>query len=848
MELPKKYDPKISEKKWQKYWEKESIYKFDANDTKRELYTIDTPPPTVSGEMHLGHSFSYSQMDFMARYQRMTGKNLFYPFGTDDNGLATERLVERKNNVRSVNMKRSDFIKLCLTTLNKIRPNFIQDWKNIGMSCDFSLFYSTINDHCRKLSQWSFIDLYKKGLEYRKYAPIIFCPECQTAIAQVEMDDKESKSTLNYIKAEMEEGSFLIYATTRPEVLYGCVGMSINEAGHYVKIKYKNEELIVSEEALEKFKDYKILKKFQGVDLIGKKVKIPIADITVSISHDELTATEFGSGIVYYCTYGGVECIDWLTRHPKVEPINVMGLDGKYNKLSGKLQGLNSEQARVKVLEDLEKQNYLLWKEPIRHIINVHERCGTPIEYVATEQWFIKVLDLREKLLKIGNTMNWYPNHMKNRYDNWTKGLKWDWCISRQRHFGVPIPVWYCKKCNTEIIANEKNLPVDPIEDKPPLKKCKCGGTKFIPEKDVLDTWATSSLTPQLAGELIKGSKNYKSVYPMDLRPQAHDIITFWLFNTVVKSQLHWQRNPWRNITISGWALDPHGKKMSKSKGNVIHPQEMVKQYNADALRFWAAGSKLGEDLSFQEKDLITGKKTVVKLWNASKFAIMHLENFKYDTHELEVIDKWILTKLQKLIKSCTESFEKYEYSKVKQETDNFFWNLFCDYYLEIVKDRLYNPDKFHKGARESAQYALYEAVLNILKLFAPIMPYITEEIYHLYFAKKENLKSIHISRWPDYNEKLVDNNAEKAGDHAVDIIAAVRKYKSEKALSLKEPIKQLTIQCSKSVRELLELILSDLKSTTKSLDIEFGKAKIEVSEHIKINIKLETAENSLST
>ncbi len=810
MELPKDYDSKTSEKKWQEYWEKEEIYRFDKDDTKRELYTIDTPPPTVSGQMHLGHSFSYSQQDFVARYQRMRGKNVFYPYGTDDNGLATERLIEKMKNVRSVKMKRSEFIKLCLDTLDEIRPAFVQDWKNIGMSCDFSLFYSTINDHCRKISQKSFLDLYKAGREYRKEAPMMICPLCRTAIAQVEMEDKELESYLCYIRVKAETGEELVFATTRPELFPACVGISV----HPDDKRYKH--------------------------LIGKQIKLPLINRSVPLTADIATDMEYGSGVVYYCTYGGVDCIEWLERHKEVEPIHIMGLDGIYNEKAGKYKGMNSHDARLAVIEDLEKASAIVKLEKIKHNVNVHERCGTEIEYVATKQWFIRYLDLKDDFLKAGSELTWYPPFMKNRLDNWIKGLKWDWCISRQRHFGVCFPVWYCKNCDHEILADENSLPVDPMEDASPVRHCpKCKGQEFIGEKDVLDTWATSSLTPLLAGELIKGSLNYEHIYPMDLRPQAHDIITFWLFNTLVKNQLHFQKNPWKSVMISGWALDPHGKKMSKSKGNVIAPQEMIEKYSADALRFWAAGSKLGDDLPFQEKDLVTGKKMATKMWNASKFAIMHLENFKYDTYELETMDKWLLTKLQKVIKNCTESMDAYEYSKAKQELELFFWNVFCDNYLEIVKDRLYNPDKYITTKKLSAQLALYESTLNILKLAAPIMPYITEEIYHLYFSSKEKKKSIHVSAWPQYNSSLLDEEAENAGDYLVRILSAVRKFKSEKGMSLKQELKSVVIECSPPVRELIEKVYDDLKAVTLAKDIEFETADPDIDTEIRIQISL---------
>ncbi|MEM4397877.1 MAG: valine--tRNA ligase, partial [Candidatus Woesearchaeota archaeon] len=595
------YNPKESEQKWQKYWQENNIYSFDANDETRELFVIDTPPPTVSGKMHLGHAFSYSQQDFIARYQRMKGKNVFYPFGTDDNGLATERLIEKMKNVKAVKMKRSDFIKLCLDTLEEIRPDFVQDWKNIGMSCDFDLFYSTINDHCRKLSQKSFVDLYKKGREYRKESPTIWCPECQTAIAQVELEDKELDSTFNDIvfKIVDEKNNFvenLIIATTRPELLSSCVAVFVHPDD-------------------DRYKKY-----------IGKKAKVPLFEHIVPIIADERVSMDKGTGCVMCCTFGDQTDIEWYKAYNLPLRVSITK-DGRMTELSGKYKDMKIVDARKEIINDLKNSGLLINQKQIKHNVNVHERCGTPIEILNTKQWFIKYLDLKEDFKKAGLQLKWYPDFMKSRLINWIDGLQWDWCISRQRFFGVPFPVWYCSKCDYEVIADEKNLPVDPIETKCPLEKCpRCNSNDFVPEKDVLDTWATSSITPILAIELVKGTKNYEKLFPMDLRPQAHDIITFWLFNTLVKSQLHRNKNPWKNVMISGWALDPHGKKMSKSKGNVIAPQEMIEKYSADSLRFWAAGSKLGDDLPFQEKDLVTGKKMITKMWNASKFVLMHLK------------------------------------------------------------------------------------------------------------------------------------------------------------------------------------------------------------------------------
>jgi|ETNmetMinimDraft_2_1059921.scaffolds.fasta_scaffold03099_4 valyl-tRNA synthetase len=834
MKLPKHYDSKESEPKWQQYWIKEKIFAFDP-DSSKKIFSIDTPPPTVSGKMHIGHAFMYSQMDFIARFKRMQGFNLFYPFGTDDNGLATERLIEKMKGVKGSRMDRSEFAKLCIDTLDKeLRPEYLADWKRIGISCDWNIFYTTIDEHSQKISQRMFLDLVKKKRVERKFSPITFCPQCQTAIAQVEMEDVEKKTELVYVKGKVESGEFIIYATTRPELHPSCVGVSIDAEGDYVTVELKDKERwIISEDAVETMKEefgFKVLETYKGKKIVGKKVDIAFAEKPVAISHDESAKTEYGTGVVYYCTYGGLDCVEWMARHTDVEAINIMDFTGTYS--LGPYKGMKSEEARKEVIIDLEQQNLLIKKESMGHTANVHERCGTPIEYVATEQWFIRYLDLKKDFLKRGNELKWYPAHMKNRFDNWVKGLQWDWCISRQRFSGVPFPVWYDKEGNP-VYADEKDLPVDPLKDLP--KGYKKG--EVTPEKDVMDTWATSSLTPQLAAELFKDKPVYKKLLPMDLRPQAHDIITFWLFNTVVRSHLHDDRLPWKDVMISGWALDPRGKKMSKSKGNVVEPQKVIEQYSADSLRFWSAASKLGDDLAYQEKDLVTGEKFITKLWNASKFALMHLEDYKgKKPKNLESVDAWILSKMSSIIKSATASFEKYEYSKARAELDVFFWHDFCDQYLEMVKDRLYNPDVRGKAERESAQYALYETLLAVLKVMAPIMPHITEEIYHLFFASREKCKSIHISSWPTLD--MVDAKSDALGALAVFAVTQARKAKTEKNLSLKEPIVSLALKGTVSKKD-FETIRDDIVAATKAEEVVYeqldSKSEIDFEADVRI-------------
>lgn len=816
--IPKKYSALEQEEKWQQFWKENNIYKFDKKDTTKEIFSIDTPPPTVSGKMHMGHAFGNSQQDFIARYKRMQGFNVLQPFGTDDNGLPTKLLIEKLKKVRANDLDRKEFRELCLNTLNnELKPSYTNDWKRLGISCDFDVTYSTIDKHSQKISQKSFIDLYKKGRQYRTQAPAMYCPKCQTAISQVECEDENIDSFFNDIVFKINNQE-LIIATTRPELLPACVAIFY----HPEDDRYKNLE--------------------------GKKATVPLFNFEVPIIADPRADPQKGTGIVMCCTFGDQTDMEWQKAHnlPIKEAI---GRNGKMTSLAQKYEGLKIEQARKEIIQDLKENSLLKNQKPITHAVNVHERCGTPIEFVHSKQWFVKYLDLKEDMLKWGEELNWHPHHMKNRYDNWVKGLSWDWCISRQLPFGIPFPVWYCEDCEEVILADENKLPVDPTQDKPPVEKCpKCNSTKFIPETDIINTWATSSLSPTIVKELFRNEPVYEKLNknPESLRPQGHDIISFWLFNTVVKSKLHYDMIPWTNCFINGWMLDPKGKKMSKSKGNVIEPQEMIKKYSADCLRYMAASIGLGEDVAFNEKYLIQGKKTITKIFNATKFAIMHLEDLDtqkikdYNFDELEPTDKWILSKSQDTIKQATEFLDIFEFSKAKAVVENFFWQDLCDNYLEISKDRLYNPDTYGSNKRESAQIALYHTLLNTLKGFAPFLPFITEECYQMYFANVDNNISIHATNWPKVNPEEISEQYHKIGENLIHIIGLVRKYKSENQKSLKAQISNLTIETTKDIIESLKLCELDFKATTKAKEINYKEITTIEDSNIKATFETE--------
>ncbi|MEA3398893.1 MAG: class I tRNA ligase family protein, partial [Patescibacteria group bacterium] len=575
-------------------------------------------------------------------------------------------------------------------------------------------------------------------------------------------------------------------------------------------------------------------------------------DFEVPILEDDKADPEKGTGLVMCCTFGDQMDMEWQKKHklPIKEAINKFG---KMTDLAGKYSGQKIKDARVHILHDMNELGLLKEQKEISHAVNVHERCGTPIEFIHSKQWFIKYLDLKEDMMKWGEEFTWHPKYMKNRYDNWVKGLAWDWCISRQLPFGIPFPVWYCKDCDEVIIAKEEDLPVDPTIDKAPVDACpKCGCKEFVPENDIINTWATSSLTPTIVTELFKDKPVYKKLKnnPFDFRPQGHDIISFWLFNTVVKSHLHYEMSPWKNAFINGWMLDPKGKKMSKSKGNVVEPREMIKKYSADALRFMSASSTLGEDLPFPEKDIAAGKKTVMKIFNASKFVHIHLEDYDVKTDiagtNLQAMDKWMLQKLNETITEATEQFDKFHFFKAKASIDKFFWKVLCDNYLEIVKDRLYQPEINGDDLRLSAQATLYHTLLAVLKLYSPFVPFVTEEVYSWHYKQyvvngdQGAVESIHISSWPKLDVRFNFEQDAKAGDLAIKIISAVRKIKSQEHLSQKHEVLKLTIPCTEEEKSLLETVVEAIKRTISAKEIIINAdAKESMSEEVILDCEL---------
>jgi valyl-tRNA synthetase len=810
MSLSKHYEADKVEQQNQSIWEEEGIYHF-SRESRNAVYSIDTPPPTVSGNLHLGHVYSYSQTDFIARYRRMRGDNVFYPMGYDDNGLPTDRLVEKRFGVRAMDLERADFIDKCLRVSEETEQEYMELWKRIGLSIDWRYTYRTIDERSRRIAQYSFLDLFKKGLVYRRDAPTIWCPECQTAIAQADLNDLDRETEFTTLAFKVDDGRILPVATTRPELLPACVAIFI----HPDDQRYHK--------------------------LIGRTATVPLFGQSVPILVDHAVEPDKGTGAVMCCTFGDVTDVAWWYTH-QLPLVELISPSGTLSPVAKDFANLPINEARKEIKNTLEKGQFVISTSPTRQSIRVHERCDTPAEYIITPQWFIRILDQKDSLLDAGEMVSWHPPHMKLRYRAWVENLKWDWCISRQRYFGVQFPLWYCKGCREIILADESQLPVDPIVDTPHLACPQCGSHEYIPESDVFDTWMTSSMTPQIVGGWQDDPSLYEKVYPFSLRPQAHEIIRTWAFYTIFKSKNHFNQIPWDHVAISGWGIAGEGMgKVSKSRGGgPMPPLDMIGLYSADALRYWSASTSLGKDAIISEDKIQIGARLLTKIWNVARFIERFLTDYSppASTPQLSPADQWILSSLQRLIERATQLFDNYEYATTKSEVETFFWTELADNYLEMSKQRLY--DKSNKGF-DGARFTLYHVFLSVLKLFAPILPHITDEIYRNLYSHVEGIPSIHRSSWPIADKNLVNIQADQIGMLLVAIATFVRKFKSEQNLSLGTTLTRLIVVTQEvHLAEALRLANADLTSITRA-------EKIDVLQDVRSDLPFQNLQNGIS-
>jgi valyl-tRNA synthetase len=842
------------EAKWSQVWEREDCYRFDAQAPRHQVFAIDTPPPTVSGSLHVGHVFSYTHTDAVARYQRMRGKAVFYPMGWDDNGLPTERRVQNHFGVRCdpsvaydpsfqppaepserepVSISRPNFVELCLRLTETDERAFEELWRRLGLSVDWSLTYTTIGAHAQRVSQRSFLSLLARGEAYQLEAPTLWDVDFQTAVAQAELEDRERPGAMNRVRFRTEDGADALIETTRPELIPACVAL----------LAHPDDQ--------------------RQSALVGKDAITPLFGTRVPVLTHPLVDPEKGTGIVMVCTFGDLTDVVWW-RELSLPVRSVLGADGRLAEVPWGAEGWESQdlerarreyeqlagrtvnQARKRILELLGEAGEIVGEPTqITRAVKFFEKGERPVEIVTSRQWFFRTTAHTDQLIARGRELHWHPPYMRARYEDWVHGLTGDWCVSRQRFFGVPFPVWYpidqqgAVRYEQPIAADESQLPVDPSTDLPEgftaEQRGQPGG--FVGDPDVMDTWATSSLTPQIAAGLAaarapegEGEELFARVFPMALRPQAHDIIRTWLFSTVLRAQLDYEELPWSNAAISGWVLDPDRKKMSKSKGNVVTPMHLLEEYGADAVRYWAASGRPGTDTAFDAQQMKVGRRLAVKLLNASKFALADLPD--EGGALTSPLDRAMIARLARVVAEATDCFEGYDYARALERVEVFFW-WYCDYYLELVKGRRYDAGETEAGrdGAASVSRALRRSLSVFQRLLAPFLPFVAEEVWSWWQPG-----SVHRAEWPSA-EELGEALGERKGEArdariedealavAADVLKDVRKAKSEARRPMRAPVARVLVRDTAARLAALQLGLDDLRAAGSIEAVETAEA-----------------------
>ncbi len=785
MTIPKEYIPQEIEEKWQQAWDM-SMYHFDWADKTRPQYIIDTPPPYPTGNFHIGNSLNWCYIDFVARYKRMCGFNVMFPQGWDCHGLPTEVKVEEVHGITKNQVSRPEFRKMCeeLTSSNIEKMKLTMH--KLGFSTDWSNEFITMDPAYYTKTQKSFVKMRDMDRLYQSEHPVNWCPRCETAIAFAEVEYEARQTKLNFLHFDKLE-----IATTRPELLAACVAVAINpEDGRF------NSH-------------------------IGQTVKVPLFDHDVPVIGDTEVDASFGTGVVMICTFGDKQDVRWWMEHelPLRKAIDKNGL---MTAIAGRYEGMTIPECKEAIIGDLEKEGYLYEQQTLDQNVGMCWRCKTPIEILSERQWFVKIDP--DEILSTADEVEWLPEYMKIRLENWTGTMEWDWCISRQRIFATPIPVWYCRDCGKTLVAREEWLPVDPTTQLPPVA-CDCGSNAFEAEEDVLDTWMDSSIT---ALHVAGWPDDHEIRSPTQLRPQGHDIIRTWAFYSILRSKALLGRRPWDSILINGMVLGEDGHKMSKSLGNIISPEEVIEQYSADAFRQWAAvGGSTGSDIMFRWKDVVSASRFFNKMWSIYRFSMSHIGDMtesgvvEPDLENLPVVDRWLLSKLNVLVRSVTDSMDSYQFDEAYKSIRGFAWEILADNYIELVKSRLYGDDE---AARDCARYTLYRTIDTLTRMLAPFAPFFAEEMYSRF-----NNGSVHVVQWPQVDGTLIREDVEEKGELVKEIAGGIRRYKSEAGMALNAPLKKIEIYASLPD-------VTDIEGVTNSpVDIVEGEPDFE---HIPVEVK----------
>ena len=796
-EFPKRYNPKDVETKWQAVWlEPEvyrAVYRFDKEDTSRPVFSIDTPPPFTSGELHMGHAYWTVLNDTTARYKRMRGYNVLLPQGWDCQGLPTELKVQ--NRWRIPREDRNLFRQKCVEFTHQMIASMKGTMIHMGYRPDWEQFeYRTMDPSYWRNVQDTLLTFYEKGLVYRDEFPIHWCPSCETALAQAEVGYVDVSAHLYYVRFPCGDG-YLEIATTRPELIGACQAVAVNPEDE----------------------------RYRG--MVGGKATVPVYGYEVSILSDSEVDMEFGTGVVMVCTFGDEQDIRWQKRYGL--PVKRL-LDERGRLInSGKYDGMKVKEARKAIVTDLEAAELLSKREPIVHKVLSHtERsdCMTPVEFLVKTQFFIRIMLYKEAIIEACRSMMWSPNYMLQRLEDWVNSIEWDWLISRQRIYGTPIPFWYCDDCGAIVPPRREDLPVVPENQRPPVEACpQCGSKKIEPSLDVCDCWVDSSITPLVISSFFEDDNRFKRIYPTSLRQQGHDIIRTWLFYTTLRCLLLTGRAPFREVLVNGHILGPDGSKMSKSKGNVVSPEERLEEFGADSMRQALLSLKVGSDFPFKWEVVRYCKAFLQKYWSSSRFASQFLRGYTpASPSRLMTLDYWILGRLAETLQGVATALDSYQFHVALESLQNFLWHDFCDQYLEAVKHRLYSPEDPEE--LESARYTLSTVLSSSTLMLAPFCPHITDEVYHNLFDS--SISTVHSLTWPRLDTIPINKEKEEKGSILVEAISLIRNEKSKARLSLNAPLQRVVLQGPSKALAVVRDEESEVKNILKIRELVYEQGE----------------------
>lgn len=787
------YDWRESEPKWQAKWAEWKIYRFDPK-SRKEVFSIDNPPRYASGALHLGHAYGYTVIDFAARYKRLRGYNVFFPLCFDVNGTPVEVRVEKVMGIKASDVPRQEFVRMCSEFAEKHIGEMIRQFEMLGESMDPSIYYQTDAIYYRRLTQISFIRMFKKGLVYKGHFPINWCTRCGTALAEAEVEYQPRKTKLNYIKFhEAETGKEVLVATTRPELLSTCLLVAVHP-----------------DDASKK-------------GIVGKDLVVPVYNKKVKVVADPKVDPSFGTGTVMICSIGDKDDLEWIMKYnlPLEKGIDESGV---MTSLSGKYAGMTVTDARKAIIEDMASQGLLVKQEELDQSVGSCWRCHTPIEFLKVPQWFIRSMEHKDEVLEMIDQITWNPEFMKIRIQNWVNSLAWDWVISRQRYFATAIPLWECQDCGNVLLAEEHECYVDPTATPPRVEKCEVCGGKYVGSTDVFDTWMDSSISPLYNTFWERDEKLFKKLYPMSVRPQGLEIIRTWAYYTILREMLLTGEKPWKETMIHGFIMAPDGTPMHASAGNVIDPMPLLEKYGGDAMRYYAATCALGIDHAFKEQELVRGGRLATKTWNIMRMIGSVCKSKPRKPRKMHPVDAWILGRFGQLVREVEKSSDRYRFDQAMAAAENFLWHEFADHYIELVKHRAYSEKD------EGAKYALYTVGLGLLKIISVFLPHVAEDAYQLNFRQHEKPVSIHVSEWPEAPER--DEQAERKAEAAKDIVAAVRSWKAGKGLSLNAELSRIEIVGSEA-GALVAGSEQDIKETIKARELEV-RSEVSLKESVR--------------